>query len=270
MQVRTVSFTLSDDLGGLSEGDEVRIGGIKVGQVREIRLEGLDAKARVLVKFSLPVGYVLHDDTQIGVQSSLTGSPDLNITQLGTGGPLAEASILRGNPDPKNELLATLGNTAPHLQAIVQNFETQTLPRINETVGAFKQSADSANALIHHVDSKVDPVVAQYNGVAQHTGEMMVEVRDLVGDSKTDFRGTVKNLNVATASVRDKLPPMLDKVSGIVDKVDGAMVSAGGIGGCAKNCGQCGKSARPRDRCSRTIIHDSTISSNHSRQPATT
>src|SRR5438034_2697403 len=35
---RTVRFTLQDDLGGLRVGDDVRIGGYKVGQVREIEV----------------------------------------------------------------------------------------------------------------------------------------------------------------------------------------------------------------------------------------
>src|SRR3954469_25931494 len=35
-QERTVSFRLSDDLGGLRVGDEVRLGGFKVGVVKDI------------------------------------------------------------------------------------------------------------------------------------------------------------------------------------------------------------------------------------------
>src|SRR5215212_6922222 len=35
---RYARFTLQDDLGGLRVGDDVRIGGFKVGQVREIEV----------------------------------------------------------------------------------------------------------------------------------------------------------------------------------------------------------------------------------------
>src|SRR4051794_35189328 len=37
-QERTVSFRLTDDLGGLRVGDEVRLGGFKVGTVRDIEV----------------------------------------------------------------------------------------------------------------------------------------------------------------------------------------------------------------------------------------
>jgi len=39
MQFANVSFKLSDDVGGLAPGDEVRIGGAKVGVVRSIELK---------------------------------------------------------------------------------------------------------------------------------------------------------------------------------------------------------------------------------------
>ena len=39
VQYRTVSFKLSDDVGGLRVGDDVRIGGAKVGAVRSIDVE---------------------------------------------------------------------------------------------------------------------------------------------------------------------------------------------------------------------------------------
>jgi phospholipid/cholesterol/gamma-HCH transport system substrate-binding protein len=219
-QTRTVAFRLSDDLGGLDIGDDVRVGGVKVGIIRDIKLVDLDsANPRVLVKFSIPASYTLRQEAIIGVQSALTGPTNLNITNLGTGSPLADGAEMAGAPDPKHVLWASLGRTAPRVESIAQNIETQTVPKVNETI-------DSAKTLVRHVDAKIDPAVEKYNGVATHAGEMMTEVRDLVGDTKTDFRGTVKNLNQATASVREKLPTLLDKIQAIEDKVDGALVSA--------------------------------------------
>ncbi|MDB5300657.1 MAG: hypothetical protein JWO87_2320 [Phycisphaerales bacterium] len=226
-QIRAATFKLTDDLGGLGVGDDVRLGGVKVGTVRDVQVVGLESRdPKVLVKFTVPGSYVLHEDAHIAVQSALTGPANLNITAVGVGKPLADGVALVGAPDPKSELLASLGRTTPHLESIAQTFETQTIPKVNDTIVAFKQTADSATAMVHHANEKIDPVVEKYDGVTQHAGEALVQVRDLVGESKTDFRGTVKNLNVATASVRDRLPGMLDHINAIIDKVSGAMVSA--------------------------------------------
>ncbi|MDB5293452.1 MAG: hypothetical protein JWL69_4693 [Phycisphaerales bacterium] len=226
-QIRSATFTLTDDLSGLDVGDDVRLGGMKVGTVRAVEVVGLDSpKPKLLVKFSLPGSYVLREDAHIGIQSAITGPANLNINAVGSGKPLADGVALVGSPDPKTELLAGLGRTTPHLESIARSFETQTLPKVNDAVAAFKQTAESATTTIRHANEKIDPVVERYDGVTQHAGEALVQVRDLVGESKTDFRGTVKNLNEATASVREKLPGMLDHISSIIDKVSGAMVSA--------------------------------------------
>jgi ABC-type transporter Mla subunit MlaD len=219
-QTRIVAFNLTADLGGLSVGDDVRIGGVKVGVVRDIEFNQLNSDSpRVFVKFSLPASYVLHEDAEIGIQSAVTGPANLNITALGSGKELAKDAQLPGRPDPKSALLAALSRTGPRLEAIAETIETKTVPKVNDTI-------DSAQTFVKHINDKIDPVVSRYDGVAQKAGDALGEVRDLVGDSKTDFRGTVKNLNIATASVRDKLPPLMDKVTAIIDKTDGGITSA--------------------------------------------
>ncbi len=46
---------MTDDLVGLDAGDDVRAGGFKIGVVRNIRFEGLDTDApMVIVTFSIP------------------------------------------------------------------------------------------------------------------------------------------------------------------------------------------------------------------------
>src|SRR4051812_23285057 len=90
-QVRTATFALSDDIGGLRVGDDVRVGGLKVGNVRALQVEsGDDAArpARVVVKFNLPRRLVLRDGARVGVQNTITGTSWLNFDALGKGPPL--------------------------------------------------------------------------------------------------------------------------------------------------------------------------------------
>src|SRR4051812_42921399 len=139
-QDRTVSFRLSDDLGGLRVGDEVRLGGFKVGVVKRIEVRN-DVKeatpvsqpatapttaptttaaaapttptrpdtTRLLVTFTLPRTYELHEDAMVGVQTGLTGTANLNVTALGTGKPADPSVALVGQPSALNSLFAGLG-----------------------------------------------------------------------------------------------------------------------------------------------------------------
>jgi ABC-type transporter Mla subunit MlaD len=219
-QLRTIAFKLSDDLGGLQIGDEVRLGGYKVGIIRDIRPDGLDGPTpRLLVTISLPSAYVLHNDTKIGVQTSLTGTTALNITALGAGAPSGQDVALEGQPDPKAALFASLGNMGPHLESAINQIDTQTVPKVNQTV-------DTVKTLVAHANAQVDPVVAHYNKVADNASAAAGQVNDLLGDTKPDLRGTIKNLNVATGTLKDKLPGLVDHISAVVAKVDGSLTTA--------------------------------------------
>src|SRR5437868_2993761 len=120
-QIRTVGFKLSDDVGGLRIGDDVRVGGLKVGIIRSIRVEqpekpAPDQLARVMVRFNMPRRLVLRDGATIAVQSTLTGTSWLNFANLGDGQPLADGAILQGNPGTFSVLATNLGELSPEIQ----------------------------------------------------------------------------------------------------------------------------------------------------------
>ncbi len=97
---RKVRFSLTDDIGGLRIGDEVRIGGFKVGVVQRINLAGLSDSehASVDVTFSIPREYPLYDNAHIAIQTTVTGTSVLNIDNIGSGTLLADGQELKGNP----------------------------------------------------------------------------------------------------------------------------------------------------------------------------
>jgi ABC-type transporter Mla subunit MlaD len=215
---RAVVFRLSDDLGGLRVGDDVRVGGHKVGVVRGIDPVALDTTdPRLLVTFAIPSKYRFRADTVVGVQTTLTGSSSLNIADLGKGAFVAESKVLEGRPDPKSTALASLGDAAPLITAVVKDVREQTIPRANAAIDSFKKTGDAGTDLVKHVHTKVDPIVGKYDQVADKTGNMMDSVTGMIGPSTTDFKGTMANLNAATANLREKLPAMMTKVEGAVD-----------------------------------------------------
>ena len=81
----------------------------------------------------------------------------------------------------------------PTVQEAVTNIKTQTIPRLNTTLDKFGGTADTGK-------------------------EALAQARDLIGDTKSDVRGTMKNLNGATGTLDKKLPPIMDKVDTIMTK----------------------------------------------------
>src|SRR3954467_9528771 len=130
-----VAFDLKTNIGGLRIGDEVRVGGFKVGEGKHIMLrEDKDQKHPpyyILIAFTVPEKYSIREDAKIRIDGTLTGTSWLNFEELGKGTPLASDHPLIGLPSSTTELIAKVSGLAPEIQAILTEVRTKTLPGVN-------------------------------------------------------------------------------------------------------------------------------------------
>lgn len=204
------TFSLKDNVGGLRVGDEVRVGGVKLGTVRDIEFvpgEG-ERDPMIRVKFRLPRYVGLTTDARVVVESTVTGTSNLNIENIKPGQtPLADGGEIKGYPSGLSTLFATLGEVAPEVKNVVGDVRTTTVPKVNAAVDEYKGLASDLRA-------KVEPAYAKYENVADRGSEALSQVRDVFGESKDDFKTTVANLSAATGTVKEKIGPILEKVDG--------------------------------------------------------
>jgi uncharacterized phage infection (PIP) family protein YhgE len=129
----------------------------------------------------------LHDNAHVAVQGTLTGGSWLNIDDLGNGTLLAGDGVLEGHPSAFGSVLSSLSGSGPDLAALLREVHTVTVPK---------------------VDAAVDKAT-----------DTLTSIHDLLGDVKTDFRGTLAHLNVITANAQDKLPGLLDHLDQVASKL---------------------------------------------------
>lgn len=228
-QSTIVTFKLTDDLGGLRQGDDVRIGGYKVGVIRDIEVVDRDGEpTQIRVSFSVPARYRIRKDARVNVQGTLTGTSWLNFDSLGSpdAPALAGGETLVGRPGVMATLMAAAGEIAPDVRDTVRDVRTVTMPKVNDTVDTYKTTGMHATALIKHIRGKIDPIVERYNAIADAGRQAAEQIRDVFGESKGDFKQTVANLSAATGTVKDKLPGIMDKVEGGLTKAQTAIDSA--------------------------------------------
>ena len=206
--LRTVRFKLADNLGGLRVGDEVRVGGFKVGSVKAIDPLGLDGseEAALAVRFSIPSKFVVREGAIVGVENGLTGSAVLNVIDLGKGNAVPDSVALTGVSDPKTRALAGLGDL-----------------KLGETVDSIKKTADTATETLGKARDKIDPAYEKYATVADRAGEAVTGVRDVINDGKPHIDRTLSNLDDATGTVKDRLPETMDQVKSLLTKVEGSV-----------------------------------------------
>lgn len=228
---RVVSFRLTDDIGGLRVGDDVRVGGWKVGTVQAIDVVDLDKDdPRLLVTFTVPDRFRLRENARVGVQQTLTGAASLNVDYLGKGREYAEGEAIAGRPDPKSALLASLGEAGPDVAAMMRDarqvaadVRQTTVPKANAALDSFKATGDGATAVVTDVKAQIPPAVERYNGVADKTGAMMQSITDMIGPSTTDWKGLLANLNGASGAINTKLPGMLAQLEKTLAGAESAM-----------------------------------------------
>jgi ABC-type transporter Mla subunit MlaD len=199
--IRIAQFGLKENIGGLRVGDDARVGGLKLGVVKSINLvRQSDGNQKIFVSFDIPAKIELRQNARVTVERGLTGTSNLNIDSLGDGPVLGPSDMLTGSPDSLTSLLASASELMPVVKGTVSDVKTQTLPRANTMLDKFGGTADTGK-------------------------EALAQIRDLFGDTKTDFREVMKNLNSTTATIDKKLPPILDDIHVVLDKAKGTVDS---------------------------------------------
>lgn len=191
MRTVTVAFDIGENLGGLKIGDTVRIGGFDQGRVVAIKFADRDIAPTFFVDFTLPSTYDLRDDAVVQIEQGLTGTANLNITSLGSGKEWAPGTRLDGKPSPLAEFYAI----APEARGLVADVRSKVAPGYAK----YEQTLDSAGKAVGTFD------------------QAMAQVRDVIGDTKTDIRGTMANLNGASGTLKERLPKTIDRVDTFLD-----------------------------------------------------
>ncbi|HEY1923172.1 MAG TPA: MlaD family protein [Tepidisphaeraceae bacterium] len=219
-----VAFSLQDDIGGLRAGDDVRIGGLKVGSVRDITID--QEKSAVIVIVDIPAKYAIAKDANVQVQHGLTGAAGININDLGTGGALAANEYLRGNPDSLTGLARQLSGIGGDLHKTLANFRVAS-DKLNVDLDKFAQTSDSFTATgfaatntVQELHVRIPELLTRVDNLADSGIRLLDTWRNFLGPSSGDFHQTVANLNHVTGDIRQRLPDVLDRLHGILTKVD--------------------------------------------------
>lgn len=204
------AFNLDENLGGLKEGDPVRIGGFDQGRVVEIHLvpdSGPNKTPQFLVTFTLPIAYQLHADAVVQLEQGLTGAANLNFTAFGTGPAYDDGHPLQGTPSSISQLYAIA-------------------PAAQKFLSALQGKIEPAYAKYDHVMSSADSTLQSGRDALGTGREAMAQVRDILGDSKLDLKTTIANLTATTTTLKGRLPGTFDRVDGFLDTTKSAVDSA--------------------------------------------
>ncbi len=209
MQNLTAEFELTENVGGLTIGDAVRVGGVNQGRVTDVRFVASDANGashRYHIDFALPARFDIRRDAIVQVEQGLTGTSNLNISAFGTGLAAKPGDVLDG----QGATLARILDRAP-----------QVVDTLNDTLA-------EARGAIGDIRQQVGPVVKRYDSTMERADQTLTHARDIFGDTKTDIRTTIGNLSTATGTLKERLPVTFEKVDQFLTKTTATIESASG------------------------------------------
>jgi phospholipid/cholesterol/gamma-HCH transport system substrate-binding protein len=182
-----VSF-YTDDANAVRTGDEVRMAGIKVGTVSELKLE----PNRVLVTAKIDDSAFVGDQSQVDVRMlTIVGGYYVNITSMGNA-PLGKVTVPLSRVTMPYSLIQTLVDTTK----ITQNVNTKP---INESLNQIQAGLSGTNVQV--VAATIDAGNALMSTVERQRGQ----VTNILNLSDEYIRA----LNV----YRDKLASLVRKLS---------------------------------------------------------
>ena len=244
----TVVFKVSDDVGGLKGGSQVRVGGLQMGSVQGVEFANVtvDGQPRAVLAatFRLPARVTLGEGAAVAVQSTVTGSSWLNVSGLGDlDRPLGEDDLIDGDPNTLTQLLNSINQLALEVTGTFRDVRTRTLPRVNEVADNFatlatrvdadiaataepiRAAAADAQALAAELRQKLPPAVDEGRRLASAGADVMEQASGVLGEGQgaANIQGTLANLNESTATINDRLPGALDQIDGLLSDASAAL-----------------------------------------------
>ncbi|HTF50845.1 MAG TPA: MCE family protein [Pseudonocardia sp.] len=227
------------EAGGLAVGDEVTVGGFKVGAVREVSLE----QSQVAVRFRVSNSAVrLGDQTAAAIKTAtVLGTRSLQLTPRGAA-ELAPGAVIpierTTSPYQLTDVLGTLTTKVRDLDtgqlATSLNTISDTLRAVTPDVPAALDGVTRLSGTINARDAALTELLRHAEGVTGVLAERSGQITELIDDGgklldEVQRRREVINeifLNVSSLSRqlhglvkdnRDQLPPALDHLNSVLD-----------------------------------------------------
>jgi phospholipid/cholesterol/gamma-HCH transport system substrate-binding protein len=227
------------EAGGIKPGNTVRVSGMGVGRVSDVRLEG----TKVRVGFTVQNGVQLGDRTEAAIKTeTILGQKMLELTSRGDGKltgsiPLQRTTSPYDLPDALGDLTTTISGLdttqlSSALTTLANTFK-ETPPQLRPALEGVARFSETLN----NRDSQLRNLLGNANKVSAVLGRRSQQIASLVGnsnallaallDERDSLNVLMNNLTAVSHQIsglvndnRTQLKPALDKLNGVLEILD--------------------------------------------------
>jgi phospholipid/cholesterol/gamma-HCH transport system substrate-binding protein len=227
------------EAGGIKPGNTVRVSGMGVGRVSDIRLEGTKVRVGFTVRKTIQLG----DRTEAAIKTeTILGSKMLELTSRGEGKltgtiPLERTHSPYDLPDALGDLTTTISglDTAQLSSALttLANTFKETPPDLRpalEGVARFSNTLNNRDAQLRSLLGNANKVSAVLGRRSQQIAGLVANSNALLAallDERDSLDALMNNLTAVSHQVsglvndnRTQLKPALDKLNGVLEILD--------------------------------------------------
>jgi phospholipid/cholesterol/gamma-HCH transport system substrate-binding protein len=227
------------EAGGIKTGSTVRVSGMGVGRVSDIRLEG----TKVRIGFTVRKNIELGDRTEAAIKTeTILGSKMLELTSRGDGKltgaiPLERTTSPYDLPDALGDLTTTISGLdttqlSSALTTLANTFK-ETPPDLRPALQGVARFSDTLNSR----DAQLRSLLGNANKVSAVLGRRSQQIAGLVAnsnallaallDERDSLDALMNNLTAVSHQIsglvndnRTQLKPALDKLNGVLEILD--------------------------------------------------
>ena len=227
------------EAGGIKPGSTVRVSGMGVGRVSDVRLEGTKVRVGFTVRETIQLG----DRTEAAIKTeTILGSKMLELTSRGEGKltgtiPLERTTSPYDLPDALGDLTTTISgldtNQLSSALTTLANTFKETPPQLRPTLQGVARFSDTLN----NRDAQLRSLLGNANKVSGVLGRRSQQIAGLVADSnallaalldeRDSLDALMNNLTAVSHQIsglvndnRTQLKPALDKLNGVLEILD--------------------------------------------------
>ena len=227
------------EAGGIKSGSDVRVSGMSVGRVSEVKLEG----TKVLVGFTVDDDVELGDRTEASIKTeTVLGNKMLEITPRGDG--RLEGTIPLERTKSPYDLPTALGDLTTTISALDTTQLSSALTTLADTfkdtppdlrvalegVARFSDTLNSRDAQLRSLLADANKVTAVLGKRSDQIASLVVNTNALLSEilsQRDSVDALMNNLTAVSAQIsglvadnRATLKPALDKVNGVLGILD--------------------------------------------------
>ena len=227
------------DAGGIKSGSDVRVSGLSVGRVSDVRLDG----TKVLVDFTVRDGVELGDRTEAAIKAeTVLGTKMLELTPRGDGKLTGTNSLERTKspydlPTALGDLTTTISglDTTQLSQSLTTLADTfkETPPELKtalEGVARFSDTLNNRDAQLRNLLADANKVTAVLGKRSDQIAKLVVNANALLTEAlsqRDSVDALMNNLTAVSHQLsglvddnRTQLKPALDKLNGVLAILD--------------------------------------------------